>query len=179
MCCSVGGDRAVAELSGDQEEAVSGAEPGGGRGWAGASRQVSEKTVSGIGQAISASAADAVEHAARLAHAAGRIVVYDPNLRARLTSPAAARAALERIAPHVSVAIPSYPAEARALLGADSPEVAAEMPRDEANNDESPTFAGLSRCAEEGSNLHPVIPDQALNLVTRMPDMSEAWRRGQ
>ena len=34
-----------------------------------------------------------------------------------------------------------------------------------ARNDESPTYAGLSRCAEEDSNLHPVIPDQALNLV--------------
>jgi hypothetical protein len=30
------------------------------------------------------------------------------------------------------------------------------------------TFA----CAEEDSNLHPVIPDQALNLVTRVSDMS-------
>ena len=27
-------------------------------------------------------------------------------------------------------------------------------------------FAGLSRCAEEDSKLHSVIPDQALNLVT-------------
>src|SRR5215207_3849145 len=27
---------------------------------------------------------------------------------------------------------------------------------------------GLSRCAEEDSNLHPVIPDQALNLA-RLP----------
>ena len=37
-----------------------------------------------------------------------------------------------------------------------------------ARNDESPAFAGLSRCAEEDSNLHPVIPDQALNLA-RLP----------
>ena len=35
-------------------------------------------------------------------------------------------------------------------------------------NAESPALAGLSRCAEEDSNLHPVIPDQALNLA-RLP----------
>ena len=34
-----------------------------------------------------------------------------------------------------------------------------------ARNDESPAGAGFLRCAEEDSNLHPVIPDQALNLV--------------
>jgi len=28
------------------------------------------------------------------------------------------------------------------------------------------------RCAEEDSNLHPVIPDQALNLVTGMSNPS-------
>jgi hypothetical protein len=40
----------------------------------------------------------------------------------------------------------------------------------QAHNDENPAFAGLSRCAEEDSNLHPVIPDQALNLVTGVSD---------
>jgi hypothetical protein len=33
---------------------------------------------------------------------------------------------------------------------------------------------GFSKCAEEDSNLHPVIPDQALNLVTRVSDPSYA-----
>jgi len=33
---------------------------------------------------------------------------------------------------------------------------------------------GFRRCAEEDSNLHPVIPDQALNLVTRVSDPSYA-----
>jgi hypothetical protein len=42
----------------------------------------------------------------------------------------------------------------------------------ETKNGESPTFAGLSRGAEEDSNRHPVIPDQALNLVTRLSDPS-------
>jgi hypothetical protein len=32
----------------------------------------------------------------------------------------------------------------------------------------------FERCAEEDSNLHPVIPDQALNLVTRVSDPSYA-----
>jgi len=41
-----------------------------------------------------------------------------------------------------------------------------------AHNNESPAFAGLSQCAEEDSNLHPVIPDQALNLVTGVSDPS-------
>jgi 2-dehydro-3-deoxygluconokinase len=80
--------------------------------------------VSGIGQAISASAAAAVEHAARAVSEAGGIVVYDPNFRARLTTAAAAREAFARIAPFVSLALPSHPVETRALLGADTPEAA-------------------------------------------------------
>jgi hypothetical protein len=35
-------------------------------------------------------------------------------------------------------------------------------------NDKSPALRAFAQCAEEGSNLHPVIPDQALNLVTRV-----------
>ena len=85
--------------------------------------------VSGIGQAISASAAAAVEHAARLVHAAGGTVVYDPNFRARLTTAAAAREAFARIAPVVSLALPSHPVETRALLGADTPEEAVSAGR--------------------------------------------------
>jgi 2-dehydro-3-deoxygluconokinase len=80
--------------------------------------------VSGIGQAISSSAAQAVEHAARRTRAAGGTVIYDPNFRPRLTTPAAARAAFERNAPFVSLAIPSHPVETTALLGADTPEAA-------------------------------------------------------
>ena len=86
--------------------------------------------VSGIGQAISASAAAAVEHAARLVSQAGGIVVYDPNFRGRLTTEAAARAAFARIAPWVSVALPSHPVETRALLGAETPDAAVAACRD-------------------------------------------------
>ncbi len=43
-------------------------------------------------------------------------------------------------------------------------------------NAKSPATRGLSRCAEEDSNLHPVVPDQALNLVTRVSYPSTASR---
>ena len=81
--------------------------------------------VSGIGQAISSTAAAAVELAARRVYDAGGTVVYDPNFRPRLTTAAVATEALRRIAPSVSVAIPSHPVETRSLLGADEPEAAA------------------------------------------------------
>jgi hypothetical protein len=35
-------------------------------------------------------------------------------------------------------------------------------------NDEALPFGTSAQCAEENSNLHPVIPDQALNPVTRV-----------
>src|SRR3954468_3590876 len=42
-------------------------------------------------------------------------------------------------------------------------------------DEENPPACRLFRlCAEEDSNLHPVIPDQALNLVTRVSDTSYA-----
>jgi 2-dehydro-3-deoxygluconokinase len=82
--------------------------------------------VSGVGQAISPTAAAAVERAARRVRAAGGFVVYDPNFRARLTSEAAAAEAFARIAPDVSVALPSHPGETGRLLGAATPEAAVE-----------------------------------------------------
>ncbi len=39
----------------------------------------------------------------------------------------------------------------------------------------APRVQGLS-CAEEDSNLHPVIPDQALNLVTQLSNTSRSCR---
>jgi hypothetical protein len=38
----------------------------------------------------------------------------------------------------------------------------------------APHTRGFRECAEEDSNFHPVIPDQALNLVTRLSDTSYA-----
>jgi hypothetical protein len=40
----------------------------------------------------------------------------------------------------------------------------------------APRTQGFRRCAEEDSNLHPVIPDQALNLVARVSYPSEVSR---
>ena len=37
-----------------------------------------------------------------------------------------------------------------------------------ASTTKAPHTAPFRECAEEDSNLHPVIPDQALNLVTRV-----------
>ena len=70
-------------------------------------------TASGVATAISDSAAAAVERAATLAQR----FVYDPNLRLRLTTAERAAATLARLAPHCAVVKPSWPAEARALLG--------------------------------------------------------------
>ncbi|WP_199432824.1 PfkB family carbohydrate kinase [Qaidamihabitans albus] len=68
---------------------------------------------SGVTGAISATAAAAVERAGRLA----RRFVYDPNFRPRLTDAASAAAALSRLAPLAELVTPSWPGEARQLLG--------------------------------------------------------------
>jgi 2-dehydro-3-deoxygluconokinase len=81
--------------------------------------------LSGITAAISASAAETVAHAARTVHAAGGKVVYDPNFRPRLTSAAAAASFFATIAPHLSVAIPSSPADTTALFGTTDPAASA------------------------------------------------------
>ena len=41
-------------------------------------------------------------------------------------------------------------------------------------NEKAPRRGAFATCAEEDSNLHPVIPDQALNLVTRLSYPSES-----
>ena len=78
--------------------------------------------VSGITQALSESCAAAVDAAVE---AAGGHVIYDPNFRRRLTSEQAARAALERIAPHAALVTPSCPDDTEALLGTTDPAAAA------------------------------------------------------
>lgn len=82
--------------------------------------------IGGIAQAISSSSEQAVERAAQLVSRAGGAIVYDPNFRPALTSASLARERLERIAPLVSVLVPSFPAEARALLAAATPGEAAK-----------------------------------------------------
>ena len=81
--------------------------------------------LSGITAALSPSCAATVLHAAQTVRAAGGIVVYDPNFRPRLTTPDAASLFLREIAPFASVAIPSSPADTRALFGLEDAEAAA------------------------------------------------------
>jgi 2-dehydro-3-deoxygluconokinase len=81
---------------------------------------------SGVGSALSDSCRDAILAAARIAAAGGAAVVYDPNFRARLTTPERARAALAELAPHCALITPSCPSDARALLGTEDPLTAAE-----------------------------------------------------
>lgn len=75
--------------------------------------------VSGISQAISASACDAVSSAIALAHESGTRVTYDPNLRLRLWPMERARAVIEATIPHTDVFLPSLD-EALALADTDS-----------------------------------------------------------
>jgi 2-dehydro-3-deoxygluconokinase len=85
-------------------------------------REATVVVATGVTYALSPSAADAVEAAARTA----ATFVYDPNFRERLTSVAAARGALERLLPHCALVVPSCPEETRALLGTDDPWQAAD-----------------------------------------------------
>jgi 2-dehydro-3-deoxygluconokinase len=81
--------------------------------------------VSGITQALSATCAATVQHAAQRVASAGGIVVYDPNFRRRLTTIAAARAAFAAVAPHADLVTPSSPGDTRALFDTDDPTEAA------------------------------------------------------
>jgi len=71
---------------------------------------------SGISQAISASACDAVFEAMAVARAAGRLVSYDTNLRLRLWPLARSRAVIHEAARHTDLLRPGID-DARALTG--------------------------------------------------------------
>ncbi|HYU05497.1 MAG TPA: PfkB family carbohydrate kinase [Jatrophihabitantaceae bacterium] len=77
---------------------------------------------SGITCALSDSAAGAV----RAAAASGARFVYDPNFRPRLTDATTAARRLRQLASHAFLVTPSWPSECGALLGAGSPQHAAE-----------------------------------------------------
>ncbi len=85
--------------------------------------------LSGIFTALSPGCAEATLAAARSAAAGGAAVLYDPNFRPRLTTPARARAALAQIAPHCAVVTPSCPGDSRPLLGTADPYEAAAAVR--------------------------------------------------
>jgi 2-dehydro-3-deoxygluconokinase len=81
--------------------------------------------LTGITQALSPSCAQAVEHAAATVHAAGGLVLYDPNYRRRLTAPEPARRALAAVARYADLVMPSCPGDTLPLLGTDDPAAAA------------------------------------------------------
>jgi 2-dehydro-3-deoxygluconokinase len=83
--------------------------------------------LSGITPALSPSCAATVLHAAAVVRSAGGTVVYDPNYRPRLTTPASAAEFFRLVAPHVSVAIPSSPADTSPLFGVTDPATAARQ----------------------------------------------------
>ena len=84
----------------------------------------------GITQALSASCAEAVAAAVSTVAGAGGRVVFDPNFRDRLTTPAAAREALGRVAPHAALVLPSCPGDTEPLLDTDDPVTAAARCRE-------------------------------------------------
>ncbi|MEJ0013597.1 MAG: sugar kinase [Bauldia sp.] len=81
---------------------------------------------SGISQAISSSAADAVFHAMRTARAAGVAVSYDTNLRLRLWPLDRARAVIHAAAGLSDILRPSID-DARQLTGLDDPDKIADF----------------------------------------------------
>ncbi|MCB4822542.1 sugar kinase [Roseicella aerolata] len=82
--------------------------------------------VSGISQAISTSACDAVFHAIALAKAAGVKVSYDTNLRLPLWPRARAAAVIHAAVAQADIALPSLD-DARLLTGLEAPEAIAEF----------------------------------------------------
>jgi 2-dehydro-3-deoxygluconokinase len=124
--------------------------------------------VSGITQALSASCAAAVDAAVA---AADGWVVYDPNFRARLTTPGEARAALERVAPHASLVTPSCPDDTRALLGTADPVVAAGRLRELGAGAVAVTLGAGGLYVEPGSVELPPAPAQAVVDATGAGDV--------
>ncbi|MDE2929907.1 MAG: sugar kinase [Chloroflexota bacterium] len=82
--------------------------------------------ISGIAQAISASARATALAAARIAHEAHVCVSFDPNFRPALWSAEEARAAAEELLPHVDIALPSGPEESQQLFGLTTPQETAD-----------------------------------------------------
>lgn len=82
--------------------------------------------VSGISQAISSSAADAVFAAIDLAHEAGRLVSYDPNLRLKLWPLRRARAVIHEAMRACDIALPGLD-DAEALAELRDPDAIADF----------------------------------------------------
>src|SRR5262249_54953546 len=83
---------------------------------------------SGINPALSSSVHEAVIAAIDLAHSAGALVSFDPNLRLRLWSAETARRVLRELLPHCDLVLPGMD-EAELLTGETDPVRAAQAIR--------------------------------------------------
>lgn len=81
--------------------------------------------VSGISQAISTRAADAVFEAMRIAREAGVLLSYDTNIRLKLWPLARARAVIHEAMTGIDIALPGLD-DARLLVGLDDPDAIAD-----------------------------------------------------
>ena len=86
--------------------------------------------VSGISQAISATARATVLEAVRAARERGVAVSFDPNYRHQLWTPGEAREAAEEVLPFVDYFLPSAPADTETLLGTADPHEAIDLCRE-------------------------------------------------
>lgn len=82
--------------------------------------------VSGISQAISSSACDAVFHAIRVARQSGTIISYDPNVRPKLWEIDRARAVIMETIRMSDFVLPSME-DAKLLTGLDDPQAIADI----------------------------------------------------
>jgi 2-dehydro-3-deoxygluconokinase len=130
--------------------------------------------VGGIAMASSPSLADTVVEAARRVSGAGGQVVYDPNFRRRLTTPAAARLHLERLVPWLSVVVPSAPSDTEALVDTADPQEAITRLRALGCTDIVVTAgaAGAHLALEQAETVHvPALPATVVRDATGAGDV--------
>ncbi|GHJ44405.1 2-keto-3-deoxygluconate kinase [Catellatospora sp. TT07R-123] len=127
---------------------------------------------SGITAGLSPSCADTVRAAARLVRGSGGHVVYDPNYRPRLTTAERAAALFAELAPDLTVALPSAPADTAALFGCtDAVEAAARVHRLGVPYAVVTRGADGLRVSDRGAGLDlPVVPAPVLVDATGAGD---------
>jgi 2-dehydro-3-deoxygluconokinase len=115
---------------------------------------------SGITCALSETAAGAV----RAAAASAARFVYDPNFRPRLTDATTAARRLRQVAAHAFLVTPSWPSECGALLGAGSPQHAAESVRAMGARAVAVTCGADGIWLDDGSSARdvPAVPPPAI-----------------
>jgi 2-dehydro-3-deoxygluconokinase len=128
-------------------------------------RSPSAVIVSGVTCAISATAAAAVERAAREVNAAGGLVVYDPNYRARLASPFEARRSFERLAPYTYLVTPSCPSDSMAMFGVSDPTEVGSRVRDAGAHLSLVTLGEKGALLDDGQDLVRFAAASAPSLV--------------